>query len=193
MPKSNHNFEQLEKIIVEESDAEKWDDAVKEWAIEDLNEFENEDEISCVCGRHPLKYVFALRNAGNNNLISRIGSVCIKHFGEIKLKRVLYLLNRFKEIYRCACSSQNLANKNDDLISLLKPTTVDIMYYAGFITERERDAFTTIKRRKKWRTKSQEDYLYQITAKIRRACLEFKQKKSENFRKLIKVLNEIET
>jgi len=72
------------QAVLEKSEATKWDSAVKEWELEDVEEDETLEE-SCVCGKEGLRYLFTIRNDKNGNYLYPIGSSCINRFGRADL------------------------------------------------------------------------------------------------------------
>ena len=75
----------LIKDVMDNSESECWDDAVKEWEIVDVEEDECLEE-SCICGKEHLRYLFTIKNQLNGNRLYPIGSSCIKKFERDDLK-----------------------------------------------------------------------------------------------------------
>ena len=65
--------------VIELSENKKWNSAVLEWELIDCDEDE-ETMSSCICGKEELRYLFTIKNSQNNNILSPIGSSCIKKF-----------------------------------------------------------------------------------------------------------------
>jgi len=72
-------YQNLIKRVVDSSEATTWDAAVLEWEVYDCEEDE-ELLSSCVCGKENLRYLFAIKNKYNGNILYPIGSSCIKKF-----------------------------------------------------------------------------------------------------------------
>lgn len=69
----------LINIVMHNSEACNWEDAVNEWEITDWSEDERQTS-ECVCGKEDIKYLFTIRNRINGNVLYPIGSSCIKKF-----------------------------------------------------------------------------------------------------------------
>lgn len=78
----------LIRLVIDKSEAEEWEYAVKEWEIFDCEEDEC-IESSCVCGKENIKYLFTIRNIVNKNEIYPIGSSCIKKFNRTDLNELI--------------------------------------------------------------------------------------------------------
>ena len=78
-------FKRLMKKVIDKSESNNWEDAVQEWCIIDCQEDEYCSEI-CICGKEDLRYLFAIQNTNNKNILFPIGSSCIKRFGRQDLK-----------------------------------------------------------------------------------------------------------
>jgi hypothetical protein len=67
---------QLRKVVVENSEAETWSEAKKEWSLLTIYDEEN----NCVCG-HRIVENCVIRNSHNGNELV-VGNVCVNLFGE---------------------------------------------------------------------------------------------------------------
>lgn len=76
--------------ILENSQSDQWEKAVLEWEIFDVSE-DVESKSSCICGKENIKYLFSIRNVLNGNMLSPIGSSCIKKFGRSDLRKLTFL------------------------------------------------------------------------------------------------------
>ena len=76
--------ENLINAVIDNSNANNWDDAVLEWDIVDCIEDETCSE-SCVCGKYGLRYLYTIVNDRNGNALHPIGSCCILKFNRIDL------------------------------------------------------------------------------------------------------------
>lgn len=101
--------EKFIKTILDKSQSNIWEDAVNEWQIIDCEEDEFR-ESSCICGKEDLYYIFTIENIYNHNIISPIGSSCIRKFNRMELNDQTNIsINLFK-LYH--------AVENDEYISL---------------------------------------------------------------------------
>lgn len=97
MPTKEEYKENLINTVIEKSEANNWEEAVKEWDIVDVEE-DLDCAGQCTCGKEGLRYLFTIKNRINNNIIYPIGSSCISKFGvdnlknEAKLKEDLFKL-----------------------------------------------------------------------------------------------------
>ena len=69
----------LIKLVIDNSVADNWEDAVEEWDITDEDEDENM-ESQCVCGKENIKYLFEITNRLNFKKLYPVGSSCIRKF-----------------------------------------------------------------------------------------------------------------
>lgn len=76
---SNTYRNNLIQKILEKSEADVWNEAVQEWAIDDCEE-DTSLQSACICGKEDLRYLFTIRNIINENILFPIGSSCIKKF-----------------------------------------------------------------------------------------------------------------
>lgn len=76
--------EKLLKAVIEKSESKKWELAVLEWIIADVEEDENL-KSSCVCGKEHLRYLYTIHNEKTGEYIFPIGSQSIKKFGRSDL------------------------------------------------------------------------------------------------------------
>lgn len=85
MSKQKEYQENLIITVINNSESDNWEDAVKEWNIVDVEE-DLDCAGQCTCGKEGLRYLFTIKNRINNNIIYPIGSSCISKFGVDKLK-----------------------------------------------------------------------------------------------------------
>lgn len=76
----SYSFEALKNAVIEASEADNWEDAVKEWEVVSCEEDDTLSE-SCICGQEQLRYLYTIRNLNNENELYPIGSSCINRFG----------------------------------------------------------------------------------------------------------------
>ncbi len=73
------NNYKLLNVVMNNSEADNWEDAVNEWTITDCSEDERQTS-ECICGKENIKYLFTIENKFNGNVLYPIGSSCIKKF-----------------------------------------------------------------------------------------------------------------
>ena len=73
-------YENFIKKVIDSSESNNWEDAVKEWKIVDFDEDKNLSSI-CICGQAGLRYLYTIENLVNGKVLYPIGSSCIKKFG----------------------------------------------------------------------------------------------------------------
>lgn len=78
-------YKKLLKKVIDASESNVWELAVKEWII-----FDCEEDVTCssfcLCGKDDLRYLFTIKNIENGNILYPIGSSCIQKFGRSDLK-----------------------------------------------------------------------------------------------------------
>ncbi|GLC31137.1 hypothetical protein [Clostridium omnivorum] len=77
----------LNRMVIDNSVARYWNEAVYEWEIVDCIE-DDYNESSCICGKENIKYLFTIKNRKNGNELFPIGSTCIKKFNREDLDEV---------------------------------------------------------------------------------------------------------
>jgi hypothetical protein len=78
-------FRTLVKKVLENSEANTWEEARLEWKVVGLYVNEDDDEhdheeIDCTCTHPDIKYCFTIYNEMNRRYLYPIGSRCIDHF-----------------------------------------------------------------------------------------------------------------
>lgn len=76
--RSNPNYVQLMKTIVEYSQSPIFEIANTEWCI--ISHYEERPGVTCLCGKEECVYVYVIKNFYNNNTLAPIGSSCMKYF-----------------------------------------------------------------------------------------------------------------
>lgn len=79
------SFEALKTVVIANSIANNWDDAVQEWDMIGVSEDETM-RSSCHCGKFGIRYLYEIYNRLNGNTLKPIGSECIKRFGRKDLR-----------------------------------------------------------------------------------------------------------
>lgn len=117
MSEASLYYQNLKKIVLENSDSSYWQLAVSEWELEDVKEDGTLTE-ACVCGKEHLRYLFTIKNTINGNTLYPIGSSCIKKFNrpdlddEVSVKEQLFkLLHAIENNCFITLSSQFFSRK----------------------------------------------------------------------------------
>lgn len=76
--RTNPNYVQLMKTVVEHSESPLMEVARAEWFI--TGHYKEENGVTCLCGHPECKYVYIIKNYNNNNSLAPIGSECMKYF-----------------------------------------------------------------------------------------------------------------
>lgn len=85
MVKKSKYLNTLIKKVMDNSESNDWQKAVKEWNIYDVEEDRHAEE-SCICGKEHIRYLFTIKNQLNGKILYPIGSSCIKKFKRDDLK-----------------------------------------------------------------------------------------------------------
>lgn len=85
--------------VIDESEANSWNDAVLEWEIIDCEE-DDELSLSCICGKENLRYLYTIRNELNGKVLFPIGSSCIKKFERSDLNEEIIVREGMFKLYR---------------------------------------------------------------------------------------------
>lgn len=93
----------LQKVVIENSESDYWEDAVDEWEIIDCNIDDKMKEI-CICGHEGLRYCFTIQNRYNYNQLYPIGSSCILQFGRSDLRQTVKI---YEELFRIRTKHYN--------------------------------------------------------------------------------------
>lgn len=86
MPTTEEYKENLINTVIEKSEANNWEEAVKELEIYEVEE-DPDCNSYCTCGKEGLRYLFTIQNQYNGNTIFPIGSSCINKFDRSELKK----------------------------------------------------------------------------------------------------------
>lgn len=93
----------LQKVVIESSESDYWEEAVNEWEIIDYYIDDKMKEI-CVGGHEGLKYCFIIQNRYNYNQLYPIGSSCILQFGRSDLSQIV---NIYEELFHIRAKYYN--------------------------------------------------------------------------------------
>ena len=105
------SYEQLLKSVLEKSKSQIWEEAVKEWEIQDCDEDET-CSTRCVCGKEGLRYLFMIRNRVTYKVLYPIGSSCIKKFGVDDLYTEASLWEQEYKLYHAIGTDSYLSLKD---------------------------------------------------------------------------------
>lgn len=78
------NFPQLVQTVINNSVSNDWNGARNEWEVTGIDEDQTVTS-QCVCGQENLRYLYTIENTQNGNILSPIGSQCIKQFNNSQL------------------------------------------------------------------------------------------------------------
>lgn len=67
----------LSQEIIALSVARNWDEAKREWALEDV--YQAEEQQTCLCGHFPIREICVIRNRVNSTE-AEVGNCCVKKF-----------------------------------------------------------------------------------------------------------------
>lgn len=87
----NSYYNNLIQGVIDASESDNWEAAVKEWDICDYEEDENASS-RCICGKENIRYLFKIMNKNNGNTLFPIGSSCIKKFERADLNEEISLI-----------------------------------------------------------------------------------------------------
>lgn len=117
----NIYYDNLIKNVIDLSDSDDWNHASCEWEIIDCEDncFSNR---KCVCGKERLRYLYTIRNRKNGNVLSPIGSSCIKKF---KCEDLNYEIAVYKDMFVLLRAIQ----KNEYISLNTNYFTRNLLYY----------------------------------------------------------------
>ena len=90
-------YENLIQRVLDNSQNNTWDKAVKEWYIYSCQKDES-CQSQCVCGKENIKYLFVIKNLLNKKMIFPIGSSCIKKFGRNDLNEQISICEQLFDL-----------------------------------------------------------------------------------------------
>jgi hypothetical protein len=79
--------------IIRHSNAQTWDEAVKEWELKEVYE---SDAQSCLCGHFPIIEICVIRNAVNGEEVI-VGNCCVKKFIGLPSDRIFQAIKRVRK------------------------------------------------------------------------------------------------
>lgn len=109
-------FEQLERVVLENSYSKNWTSAVLEWEITDTDEDES-CESNCVCGKENIRYLYTIENTiikkKKKKTLFPIGSSCIKKFNRNDLNEQTSITEKLFKLYHAVGNNQFLSLSTD--------------------------------------------------------------------------------
>jgi len=79
--------------------ADDWEGARREWEIVGC-EVDETHSATCVCGKEGLRYVYTIANTETGEILSPIGSSCIKKFEQSDTRRLLPSSGCYARMFR---------------------------------------------------------------------------------------------
>lgn len=107
--------ENLAKKVLQKSESQNLKDAVNEWSLNNMT-VDMTMSTYCLCGQPHIKYIYSIKNYKNGNIISPIGSDCIRKFGRKDLDRELKLLELLYKM-KHAFTNKERVELNSDYFS----------------------------------------------------------------------------
>lgn len=87
-------LKQLSEEIIKLSTSDKWEEAKKEWTLNDIT-YANEPE-TCLCGHYPIKELCIIRNT-KNDALTVVGNSCINRFLGINSNKIFVSVNNVRK------------------------------------------------------------------------------------------------
>jgi len=126
---SNKPSFRLSTEIVYRSVADNWDEAKKEWELEEI--YDSKYPKQCLCGHFPIKEICVIRNKLNSNK-AEVGNCCVNKF----IPSTKRIFDSYKRVQRDITKAFN-----NDLINLV--------YEKGIINDWEYDFYIDTWRKRK--------------------------------------------
>jgi hypothetical protein len=83
-------FQEIVKLSV----ADDWDEAVREWGLQDV--FESETQETCLCGHFPIIEICVLHNT-QNGATAEVGNCCVKKFIGLPSDKIFTAVKRVRK------------------------------------------------------------------------------------------------
>lgn len=119
----------LASAIIALSDAENWDAAKLEWALQEV--YEAGEPETCLCGHFPIIELCILKNKRNGNHAT-VGNCCVKKFVGLPSDKIFRAVKRVRK----------------DTSKSLNAEAIKHAFNRGWITEWERDFYFNIMRKR---------------------------------------------
>lgn len=104
---TTESFDELVRVVIASSVSDKWESAVREWAVTELEEDPAANGV-CVCGQTGLVKLFTIANESNGTSLRPIGSVCVNQFGLQDLNRQITLFTDLLKLRTCIREHENI-------------------------------------------------------------------------------------
>ena len=127
------------------SSSTKWDEAKLEWELIDVEKVEEAEE--CLCGHYPILEICTIKNIKTTKL-ARVGNCCVKKFND-----------KSDKIFRAISKVKKNSSKS------LNAETIDFAFNKKWITEKDRNFYMDIFRKRNLSTK-QDSWKTSINKKI---------------------------
>lgn len=75
-----NSLKQLKKIVIDNSTTNDWASARNEWEVIPGVREDQDVNTTCICSHPNLRYIYAIRNTKNGNILTPIGDICIHQF-----------------------------------------------------------------------------------------------------------------
>lgn len=111
------------------SQANSWDQAKREWSLEDV--YEADEPETCLCGHFPIIEVCMLTNTLNGNSAT-VGNCCVKKFIGLPSDKIFQAVKRVRK----------------DKSKSLNAAAIDHDFTKGWINNWERDFYLDIMRKR---------------------------------------------
>lgn len=119
----------LASEIIALSDADNWDAAKLEWALQEV--YEAEEPEKCLCGHFPIIELCILNNKHNGNHAT-VGNCCVKKFIGLPSDKIFQAVKRVRK----------------DTSKSLNSEAIDHAFNRGWLTSWERDFYFDIMRKR---------------------------------------------
>ncbi len=91
-------YRNLIKTVLDSSESDTWEEAVREWDICDCEEDKHCSSF-CICGKEHLKYLYTIRNRKTRRILYPIGSSCIKKFERDDMEETIKIQEGMFKLY----------------------------------------------------------------------------------------------
>lgn len=104
---SSSYYNNLIRKVIDASEANTWEDAVREWVIVDCEEDE-ECSSACICGKESIRFLYTIRNYKTGRVLYPIGSSCIRKFERDDLDEEITILEGKFRLYRAIRNGEKI-------------------------------------------------------------------------------------
>ena len=100
----------LAEEIIKLSQADTWDEAEWEWSLDII--YEADEPETCLCGHHPIKEIWVLKNLHNNNP-AVVGNCCVKMFMGLPSDLIFQAAKRVRKDKRNSLNTEAIQHAYD--------------------------------------------------------------------------------